>query len=182
MSYSCAQLQLGIPLEQIIDKGELGKKNLQQLLHSLYALQDFLCKDEWWIAVDIGIILANEHIANGEPEEAYTAKVFLYIADCRERKQQMKDKYKRKEMIDFNDPLHFDQKIETTFNFKDWKHEDAKWMTEVDENGNETEKRCNTQKPVISLWKSVGDACHILVESYLPLFFTQQVLINTHDT
>jgi hypothetical protein len=91
----------------------------------------------------------------------------------------MGSNYARLPTDKWNDPDHFDQKI-NAFSYKEWEPTHANWSTKVDENENEVQDKRKLQEPVLTRWKTVGDAAAEVSESFLPLFFTLQKVINNH--
>jgi hypothetical protein len=83
------QLQLSNPVLQLLGAGELGKKNLMQLLHSVYALQNSMDLKEWWQVVDMGESDAKKYVDEGPPIATMANKRGDYIKGLQERKDKM---------------------------------------------------------------------------------------------
>jgi hypothetical protein len=48
------QLQLSVPTLELLGSGKLGKRNVMQLFHTVYALQNLLDIEEWWQVISMG--------------------------------------------------------------------------------------------------------------------------------
>jgi hypothetical protein len=114
------QLQLSVPTVQLLGPGELGKRNVMQLLHCVYALQKSLPIDEWWKVVDMGVKDAKKYVEEGPPEATMAKKRDDYIEFLQERKEKMGSNYTRLPLNKWIDSHHFDQKINVIFSYKEW--------------------------------------------------------------
>jgi hypothetical protein len=170
------QLQLSNPVLQLLGAGELGEKNLMQLLHSVYALQRSMHIEEWWQIVDMGVSNAKFFVEEGPPEATMANRWEDYVKFLRERKKKMGNNYRRLDMNKWNDELHFDRKIGKILFYKEWQPENANWTTRGDENGEEIADRCKLQEPVLSRWKAVGDASTQVSNPSYHCFFKYKLL------
>ena len=137
---------------------------------------------EWWQVVDMGESYAKKYVEEGPPEATMAKKRDGYIEFLQERKEKMGDRYTRPEMDKWNDEFHFDRKIGQILSYRKWLPENTNWATIVDENGKEKADKRKLQEPVLSRWKTVGDAAAEVSKSFLPLFFTVQKVINNHGS
>jgi hypothetical protein len=130
------------------------------------------------------VLDTKQYIEQGLPEATMANRPLDYAEFMRERKKKMGENYTRLEVKKWNDEFHFDRKIGVVLTYKDWQPaiEDAIWATRVDDEGNEVTDRRKLQEPVSSQWKTVGDAATYVFESFLPLFFMLQKVINNHGS
>jgi hypothetical protein len=73
--------------------------------------------DEWWEVVNMGVEDAKMCIEQGLPEETNANKFAAYVKFCTERRRQMRPKYTKIPMHKWNDPHHFDQKINVVMSY-----------------------------------------------------------------
>jgi hypothetical protein len=115
------QLQLSNPVLQFLGAGELGKKNLMQLLHSVYALQSSMPIEEWWQVVDMSVSDTKFFVEEGSPEATMANQWEDYVKFLREKeRKKMGNNYTRLDMNKWNDEFHFDRKIGTIMSYKNW--------------------------------------------------------------
>ena len=187
------QLQLSNPMKTLIGEGSLKKKNCQQLVYSLYSLQESLSKREWWKCVDLGVAMATKRVTDGPPPIRPLQE--MIDEKNEKRKQTMKKKYKPLNPDTFFDKHHFDRKLETVMRFKDFSlpkispfndfkyyKGDVDWIMEEDEDGNEKASRRKIPKSVLTRWGTVGEASYVTKRCFLPIFCTLQTIINVHGT
>lgn len=182
----CVQLQLSNPMILLMGDGALGKRNVMQMLHSQYALQNSMPPRVF------GIEMATDFLNNDLPE--VPTKNMLLLEKNRELYMKNKKKYKAITMDQLDDPYHFEHKLELIGTFKEWStnridytvtnkkvyKSDANWLMVKDDDGNEKQVRQTYIKPILTRWESIGRGAHVTHETYLPTFCTCQVIINTY--
>jgi hypothetical protein len=138
--------------------------------------------EEWWEMIEMGVLDAKQYIEQGLHETTMANRPTWFAECMKERKKKMGENYTRLEVNKWNDKFHFDRKTGVVLTYKDWQPKDSIWATRVDEEGNEVTDRHKQQEPVLSWWKTIGDAATYVFESFLLTFFWLQKIINNHGS
>jgi hypothetical protein len=115
-TFHCVQLQLSSPVILLIGEGGLGKRNVVQLLHSQYPLQNAMPHNVFWRCIVEGIETITECLENG-PFDIKSYKELLHQSNVKKHKNNTK-KYAKKLSDTFFDKEHDKELLEKVTTFK----------------------------------------------------------------
>ena len=148
----CLQLQLSNPVLFTMGQGKLETRNLFQLLHSCWDLQECLSRSELIEIMDVSANYCQKMLA-GEQVVATTSAEVLSLEWFR-----------------------------TVQGFRNFSAVKSLWPVVADANGNESFSIKKIPQPVLTRWQYVGQAADVVWRAYLLLFRMVQVSINTYGS